>query len=246
MYKITDKTYFTNVAEICRNMLLLNYTRGVNRERVPLKAVVDNLPFVVLIGGEGGSGKSTFTDLCNDVQVPVYEFSTIDCCKQLSTIMCNLEYQFSCDDDYFRNQIDSKSDSYRYLLHSLKSAWCEFDNGPNKIVIQKVVSCMEGDSNPFLIFINVREPDQIDILKSMLLEVGYIPITLCVHRSDVENWSNEGDRTTNNYDYDIVIENNGSLGDLNQKALDFCYAVRKTSIRIPTALGSVLESTLQQ
>lgn len=235
--------YKHEIANIARNSLVLNY------KLADVETIVENispslphLRFVILIGGVGGSGKSSFINFCSKFHEDVYEESTIDCCKTLVRYMLDLESQshgvFS--HETILNMEDEKSDAYRTLLSDLKQAWCEFSDGPNKIVCNQV-DRLYRDEDPFLIFVNVREPEQIDYLKKSLESLhNCIPVTLQVVRNDDNTWSNYSDRTTSNYDYDITIDNSNTLMNLEDVAAKFCNAVTHTNMQLSDLMKRVV------
>lgn len=249
MYTIVKENY-KEITEIAKNFLLLSYKSILSTGNVPTYSFVSNiskplknLPFVILIGGVGGSGKSSFIDYCSQNHVGVYEESTIDCCKRVVRLMSTIEYEHEdppiAGDSYMEREIKSKSDSYRTLLSKVKDAWCEFDDGPNKIVCKRVESIYRSDSDAFLVFINVREPAQIAHLKNLLVEkLNCIPVTLRVFRRNEASWSNVSDKTTNNYPYDIVVDNSESIKELEDKAAKFCRAVEYTNNCIASLLDT--------
>lgn len=248
MYNINDK-YADNISKVIKHYLLANYNRLGSDDSDTLTSYtlhsykeyanvpIENLPIVVLIGGTGGSGKSSFIEFCIQNNSNIYEESTIDCCKEVADFMYSKFYVADSQEEInFRRAIIEKSDEYRALLHDLKMAWCKFDDGPNNVVLNQVENRINEDS-AFLVFINVREPNQIEHLKSTLQDkYRYIPITMKVYRDTVKDWSNEGDATTENYEYDIVIDNSGSLLHLENEADKFCVAVAQTCIEMSRIL----------
>lgn len=252
MYTSVKENY-KEITEIAKNFLLLSYNSILSTGKVPKYSFVSNiskslknLPFVILIGGVGGSGKSSFIDYCSQNHVGVYEESTIDCCKRVVRLMATIEYAHEdppiTSDSYMEREIKSKSDAYRTLLSNIKDAWCKFDDGPNKIACKRVESIYRADSDAFLVFINVREPAQIAHLKNLLEEkLNCIPVTLKVFRRDEASWGNVSDKTTHNYPYDIVVDNSESIKELEDKAAKFCRAVEYTNNCI-TALLDIFKS----
>ena len=71
--------------------------------------------------------------------------------------------------------------------------------------------------NRIVFFIHTREPEEIKRFKD-----DYGAVTLLIKKNDVvENFSNTSDKNVDNYEYDFIIENNGTLEELEQKAIDF-------------------------
>lgn len=153
---------------------------------------------IVIINGSGGVGKSTFIRLCGDIsKIPVVELSTIDFPKTVAAY-CGWN--------------GTKTEKDRKFLSDLKDALTAWDDIPFKKVHEEVAQFQNH-----LIFINCREPWEVDRLKhsmnaSTLLIVRPIvaPIT-----------SNHADANVALYDYDYVLQNKGNLGDLTEKATNF-------------------------
>lgn len=245
MYAIKDYD-FKYLSEIVKNYFILNFMKRcdkcyqypLNPSGVQINHNRDsNLPLVFLIGGVGGSGKSSFIDLCKKHMINVHEESTIDPCKQVVKYMAELEEKsyhnigvVSLDRD-----IENKTDSYRSLLHDLKVAWCAADDGPNAITTSIVRNRLFAETPATAIFINIREPDQFIHLREKLQdEISAIVLTMCVNRPGVASdaFINEGDRTTMDFDYDLYISNEKDLSGLEVIAEQFCLTVEDTNEKI--------------
>ena len=191
---------------------------------------------VVLIGGKGTSGKSTFISYVQGIlgANKCQEFSTIDPVKEIVEFMRSLEeaaimaslglsqYQYHLDPSPLAKEIIEKTDKYRSLLHDIKMIWCDIDDGPNVITFGKVQHFFTNNGE--IAFVNCREPEQfahiIDILSKSKPE--WTIVTLNIIRDGAGNTiTNQGDQDTNNFKYDITINNNGTLENLKNKAKVF-------------------------
>ena len=74
------------------------------------------------------------------------------------------------------------------------------------------------DTDEVLVFVHCREPEEI---AKFVREMN--AITLLIRREAIENneQSNHADAEVFNYDYDYIIENNGTLEDLEESAITF-------------------------
>jgi transcriptional regulator of NAD metabolism len=73
---------------------------------------------------------------------------------------------------------------------------------------------------PRILFLHIREPEEIE--KAVKKFEEYNAKTILVKRDSVKHiTSNMADENVFNYDYDIVINNNGSLEDLRNKVVCF-------------------------
>jgi len=77
---------------------------------------------------------------------------------------------------------------------------------------------MGFSNHPHILFVDAREPEGIQRLKDKLDAV-----TLLIRRTVAEDniQSNHADQNVLNYRYDYVINNDGTIDELAQKANDF-------------------------
>lgn len=66
------------------------------------------------------------------------------------------------------------------------------------------------------IFVDAREPDDIDRLKE-----NFDCTTILIKRGQAINFGNDADDNVFNYQYDYVIENNGTLEKFKENVIDF-------------------------
>lgn len=112
----------------------------------------------------------------------------------------------------------------RKMLSDLKDLLSKYFDLPFENVKRKIrasVTIYEDfgfDTSRIPFFIMSREPKEIERFKN---ELG--AKTIIVRRDEAEQIqaSNSSDQNVLNYDYDIVIDNNGSLDDLKVKAKEF-------------------------
>ena len=155
---------------------------------------------VIIINGTGGSGKDTFVEFCSEF-ANVINISSVDKVKEAAKILVG-----------WNGEKDEKS---RKLLVDLKQLSIEYNDSPSKYIKQKFDEFMESNSS--YLFIHIREIDEIEKIKKMLgaktMLVKNPRVALII--------SNNSDGNVYNYNYDYVIENDGTLEDLKQKAKDF-------------------------
>lgn len=188
---------------------------------------------VILIGGKGTSGKSTFISYVQEIlgADKCREFSTIAPVKELVEFMRSQEeaaimaslglspYQYHVDPSPLAKEITEKTDKYRSLLHDIKMIWCDVDDGPNVITFGNVQYFFTNGGE--VAFVNVREPEQFDHIKNIIAKdkPDWNVKTLNVHRPEHgEDITNEGDKTTDSYNYNYIINNTGTLKQLKEQA----------------------------
>ena len=166
---------------------------------------------VVIVNGFPGTGKTSFETLCQWILTPRYCVmrSTVDEIKRIAK---------ECG---WNGEKDAKS---RKFLSDLKDLLTEFNDLPfNDIVAyaenyENQLAYMGFSNHPHILFVDAREPEGIQRLKDKLDAV-----TLLIRRTVAEDniQSNHADQNVLNYRYDYVINNDGTIDELAQKANDF-------------------------
>lgn len=168
---------------------------------------------IFIINGSGGVGKDTFIEILDDIiceevawsRTPlIINFSSVDKIKEIARVI---------------GWNGGKTEKDRKFLSDLKLLCTDYNNMPFNSMSEKVNEFLH--SNASFIFLHIREPDEIEKAKR-----AFDAKTILVKRDSVKHiTSNMADENVFNYDYDIVINNNGDLKDLANKAkyfLDDC------------------------
>lgn len=157
---------------------------------------------LIVVNGVGTCGKDTFINFCKEI-TKCYNYSTIDYYKKLAK-----EY-FGWD--------EVKDEKGRKLLSDLKIASIIYNNMPMKLLEAEYNKiCNEENENIF--FCVCRDIQDIEYIKANYKNA----YTLLIKNDNVPNiTSNDGDANVFNYNYDYIIENNGTLEELKDKARDF-------------------------
>lgn len=172
---------------------------------------------VVVVNGFPRSGKDTFVNLCkNKLGAFGVSVSTVDFVKYLAE-------QSGWD--------GTKTPENRKFLSDLKDLLTEWNDVPWKKVEEVYddikTECFQyglRDSD-FFLFIHSREPEEIERFKE-----EYGAVTVLVDRREVEGeQSNHSDADVMNYTYDYIINNNGTLDELEMRALTFIESVKLTN-----------------
>ena len=156
---------------------------------------------IFIINGAAGSGKDTFVDLVILAAQPydevsnVVNFSSVDIIKELAKMI---------------GWDGSKNEKDRKFLSDLKSLCKDYNDLPFKTIIHTVSEFYKSSDKQFL-FIHIREPEEIKRAK-----IAFDAKTILVKRPNVSPVeSNTSDKDVYNYEYDIIINNNGSIEDLS-------------------------------
>lgn len=156
---------------------------------------------IIIINGQGGVGKDTICDIVKK-HYGVKIVSSIDMIKAIAIY------------GGWDKQKDLKG---RKLLSDLKLAFSEYNDLPFKQMIHEI-KIFKNFRDEQILFIHVREPDEIKKLVSEYPEIK----TLLITRGESQlNFGNMADDNVENYDYDFVFENNGELENLENDFMCF-------------------------
>lgn len=111
---------------------------------------------------------------------------------------------------------DDKTEEWRRFFSELKRMLVvEFDYIAEDL--GKQINEFYRDTNGDLLLIDSREPEEIERFKNC-----FHATTLFIKNDRVEKiMSNDADANVENYKYDYYIDNNSTLDDLEQKAIEF-------------------------
>lgn len=168
---------------------------------------------IFIVNGAPGSGKTTFESMVKLESEKLFfivaTYSTIDFVKEIAR---------ECGWD------GSKTSENRKFLSDLKDLLTKWNNIPFKKILNQVNNLafrfQQYDANldRCIVFIDCREPEEIKKLC-----VSLDAKSILIRRAEAEKLevSNHADRDILNYNYDIIIDNNGNLEDLRKKVLTF-------------------------
>lgn len=149
---------------------------------------------VIIINGVACSGKDTFVKQCNTLNSKVMHTSIVNKIKDIAKY-CGWDGE--------------KTEKNRKFLSDLKDILSEWDDIPFKSIDKFIISCKNK-----LIFIDARESNDIDRLKN-----EYNGVTLLIKNDRVKPiTSNHADANLEDYNYDYIIYNNGSIENLKDSA----------------------------
>ena len=155
---------------------------------------------IVVINGSGGVGKDTFVSFCSEF-VKVLNISAVDKVKEAANVLVGWNGE--------------KDEISRKLLVDLKKLSVEYNDAPTKYI--KSMADTFQDSDEELMFVHIREAEEIEKTKKLLNTK-----TLLITNPRVQAiTSNDADGKVNEYKYDYYISNDGTLEDLKEKAKKF-------------------------
>lgn len=160
---------------------------------------------IIVINGSGGAGKDTFVNLVSKY-VPTMNYSSVDRIKEIAK---------ECGWD------GKKTEKDRKFLSDLKYLCSQYNDLP-MLYMKKNVQKFYNSENE-LLFLHIREPNEIS--NAVIL---FNAKTLLIRRKSVKHIiTNEADAGVFNYNYNYVIENNGTKEELDNKAKEFVETLSK-------------------
>lgn len=154
---------------------------------------------VIILNGYPKSGKTAFELILARLTLVLIR-SSVDCVKEIA--MKYFEWNGIKDEEtrkFLSNLKRMFSEEFDYIFQDLHKTYAKF---------------MESDAE--LLLIDSREPDEI-----RRLQQEFNAITVFVQRKNCQKiMSNPSDANVENFKYDYYIDNNGTLEDLEQKAVE--------------------------
>ena len=161
---------------------------------------------IFIINGSGGAGKDTFVSLIGRY-VKTLNYSSVDMVK----IIAYENLGWDC----------KKDEKGRKLLSELKRISSEYNDAPFEYLRGCVKEFEQSDYE--FCFLHIREPKEIERAKK-----EFDAITVLVKNEKVAKiTTNDSDRNVDNYCYDSIILNNGTISDLNTYAKLFVDEFKK-------------------
>ena len=155
---------------------------------------------IFITNGMARSGKDTFAEYLNDF-VRTFKYSSIAEVKDIVK---------QCAWD------GTKDEKSRKFLSDLKVLTSQFNDMPFQ-AIKTTVDQFKEDKEKRILLIDIREPKEIEKAKK-----AFGAKTILIKRNNVKSiTSNMADAGVFDYDYDFIIENNGTLDDFYWTVYNF-------------------------
>lgn len=171
---------------------------------------------VYVVNGYPGSGKTSFefavVRLTGGHELWTHILSTITPIKEIAA---------HCGWNWTKTPRDRK------FLSDLKDLLTEYNNYSFNWIKQKIAEIEYEaqqygvDSARICIFVDCREPDEI---KKLCDAFGAKSVLVRRPETEVDEFSNHADAEVMDYEYDIVVDNDGDLDHLDKLALKFIGA----------------------
>lgn len=167
---------------------------------------------VFITSGSAGNGKDTFAEFLGKY-ISVYKYSSIDLVKEMfEAIGINK---------------NDKTEKKRKLWSDAKDMLTQYDDIPFKDISSIVNDFKNNQIETEVLLIDIREPEEIArAVKAFEAE------SILVRNPNVKKIeSNHADANVENYNYDYIIENGGTLEELDELASMFADYVIKEKIK---------------
>lgn len=159
---------------------------------------------IFVVNGQGGVGKDTFEKMVQDYCRTNYQYvakiSMIDMVKSVAELI---------------GWNGGKDMRDRLFLSRLKDLFSEYNDSPYQIIKKRITSMVECGGNDVL-FIDARERSDIERLSK-----DFDITTVLVKRGAPAQYGNHADDAVFTIDYDVVIDNSGTLEDLKELTKNF-------------------------
>ena len=165
---------------------------------------------VFITNGSAGNGKDTFAEFLSKY-ITVFKYSSIDLVKEMfESIGIN------------RNSKDEKK---RKLYSDTKDMLTKYDDIPFKDITSIVTDFKNNNIETEVLIIDIREPEEI----ARAVET-FGAETILIDNPNVKKIkSNHADANVEQYEYDYIIENDGTLEQLDKMAYLFSEQVIKNN-----------------
>jgi len=179
---------------------------------------------IVVINGSGEAGKDTFVMFFKEniyhrkivdgyIIGDTYNISSVDKVKEIARKM---------------GWNGTKDNTGRKFLSDLKDIWTEYNDGPFRSIITSVnFHLSKSNKTPLqkmydgIFFLHIREPHEIQKIKDFYED----ECTTLLIRRHQNDFTNHADSNVENYEYDYIVENYGTLDDLKKSVDKFINRV---------------------
>jgi hypothetical protein len=184
---------------------------------------------VIITNGHNRSGKDEFAQYCSEL-FKTRRGSSINPIKIASLILGSSEdesfnfFNYKNESELIKiaNNIkfndESLNEEFRKFLSDLKLLSSQYNNYPFRYIKKLINDFLNSDDE--LILIDIREPNEIQKIKN---EIDCITV-LIDRDSYVAN--NMADQNVKNFNYDYIINNNGTLEEFKEKTYEFLNYIR--------------------
>lgn len=160
---------------------------------------------IIIINGKGGVGKDTLCDFARKA-FKVRNISSITKVKEVAAIA---------------GWDGEKDVRGRRLLSDIKNALIKYDDCIIARQLNNVTFNHMLFENIQILFVHIREPEEIEKYKSLLPDAFTVKTLLIKRDTGIRNYGNPADDLVENYDYDYTYENTKPLEEAGDDFINF-------------------------
>lgn len=160
---------------------------------------------VFILNGVGAVGKGTFVEFVSK-HIPTYKYSIADLSKEAATIL---------------GWDGGKTEKDRRFLSDIIDLATEYNDSPFQDVVSIVTDFKSNKIETDVLFVDMRNPK--DIARAVKTFDAETVLLRNPRVKPIE--TNHADQNVENYKYDYIIENDGTLEQLKEKAKIFVDSV---------------------
>lgn len=165
---------------------------------------------VIILNGSGGTGKGEFVKALKKHR-RVLVISSVDEIKKVAEML---------------GWDGGKTEKDRKLLSDLLLMSTAYNDRPFKYICEYIDYFLYHTDNFDILSIDIR-----DIFQIKKVVDNFYVTTILMRNGRVQPIvSNEADANVENYDYDYILENNGTLEDLEFEAVKFVYKLENNEL----------------
>lgn len=162
---------------------------------------------VIIINGVGGSGKGSFVEYLSKY-IPAHYYSIANLPKEAATVL---------------GWDGGKTEKDRKFLSDIVDISTEYNDAPFQDIVSLAADFKNSKLNADVLAIDMRDPR--DIARAVEI---FGAITVLIRNPRVKSIeTNHADRDVENFEYDYVIDNDGTLEDLDKKSKEFVKILRE-------------------
>ena len=181
---------------------------------------------VYITNGSAENVKDTFAEILAK-NISVFKYSSIDHEKEMFEVVGVSK--------------ENKTEKKRRLWSDGKDLLTKYDDIPFKDIASIVADFKNNKIETEVLLIDIREPDEI----ARAVETFGAETILVRNPNAKKIESNHADRDVENYNYDYIIENNGTLEQLEACTKEFVKYVIKNDCKFPIGAHCVFDSEEQ-
>lgn len=156
---------------------------------------------VVIMNGFGGVGKDLLVNSTRDTY-KIWNISSVDRIKDIAR-RCGWK--------------GDKGEKDRKFLADLKALTVSYNDFPYRYLCEQFKKFMKSKGDIY--FAHIREPKEIEKFRNYVKSKVRCYTVLVQRDTGIEDYGNDADNCVNDYEYNVVFDNNGTIEESSEKFL---------------------------